>query len=194
MQETQVRSLGGEDPWGRKWQPTPIFLPGKSHGQRSLAGYSPWGLKESDTTEHAHTPMLKSQYNDFLLDRLVVNSLILGCGLRECVLSASVLVWRSFLGSLLRAEFNWGRKLEHSERGERRDGKDKGVALTRCRHRQWVLDMGHFSGYCFTASRASKVYPWTLRKTTKQWMDHLLESVWPQLSLRLEASCVNACV
>ena len=32
--------------WGRKWQPTPTFLPGKSHGQRSLAGYSPWGHKE----------------------------------------------------------------------------------------------------------------------------------------------------
>ena len=39
-------------PWGRKWQPTLVFLPGKSHGQRSLAGHSPWGLKESDTTEH----------------------------------------------------------------------------------------------------------------------------------------------
>ena len=38
-------------PWRRKWQPTPVFLPGKSHGQRSLAGYCPWGHKESDTTE-----------------------------------------------------------------------------------------------------------------------------------------------
>ena len=38
-------------PWRRKWQPTPVFLPGDSHGQRSLAGYSPWGYKESDTTE-----------------------------------------------------------------------------------------------------------------------------------------------
>ena len=37
--------------WRRKWQPTPVFLPGESHGQRSLAGYSPWGHKESDTTE-----------------------------------------------------------------------------------------------------------------------------------------------
>ena len=37
-------------PWNRKWQPTPVFLPGKSHGQRSLAGYSPWGRKESNTT------------------------------------------------------------------------------------------------------------------------------------------------
>ena len=35
----------------RKWQPTPVFLPGESHGQRSLVGYKPWGRKESDTTE-----------------------------------------------------------------------------------------------------------------------------------------------
>ena len=37
--------------WRRKWQPTPVFLPGEFHGQRSLASYSPWGFKESDTTE-----------------------------------------------------------------------------------------------------------------------------------------------
>ena len=37
-------------PWRRKWQPTPVFLPGESHGQRSLMGYSPWGHKESETT------------------------------------------------------------------------------------------------------------------------------------------------
>ena len=36
-------------PWRRKWQPTPVFLPGKFHGQRSLAGYNWWGCK-SDTT------------------------------------------------------------------------------------------------------------------------------------------------
>ena len=41
-------------PWRRKWQPTPVFLPGKSHGWRSLAGYGPWGHKESDTTERVH--------------------------------------------------------------------------------------------------------------------------------------------
>ena len=39
-------------PWSRKWEPTPGFLPGKSHGQRSLVGYSPWGCKELDMTEH----------------------------------------------------------------------------------------------------------------------------------------------
>ena len=38
-------------PWRRAWQPTPVFLPGESHGHRSLAGYSPQGHKESDTTE-----------------------------------------------------------------------------------------------------------------------------------------------
>ena len=38
-------------PWRRKWQPTPVFLPEKSHGQRSLADYSPWGHKELDRTE-----------------------------------------------------------------------------------------------------------------------------------------------
>ena len=38
-------------PWRRAWQPTPVFLPGESHGQRSLVGYNPWGHKESDTTE-----------------------------------------------------------------------------------------------------------------------------------------------
>ena len=41
-------------PWRRKWQTTPVFLPGESHGQRSRAGYSPRGCKESDMTEWLH--------------------------------------------------------------------------------------------------------------------------------------------
>ena len=45
----------GRIPWRRKWQPPPVFLPGKSHRERSLVGCGPWGRKESDTTEHAHT-------------------------------------------------------------------------------------------------------------------------------------------
>ena len=44
-----------ETPWRRKWQPTPVFLPGKFHGQRNVAGYSRWGGKESATTEHIST-------------------------------------------------------------------------------------------------------------------------------------------
>ena len=41
VQETHVPSLGRKIPWRRVWQPSPVFLPGESHGQRSLAGYSP---------------------------------------------------------------------------------------------------------------------------------------------------------
>ena len=41
----------GKVPRRRQWQPTLVFLPGKSHGQRSLMGYSPWGCKELATTE-----------------------------------------------------------------------------------------------------------------------------------------------
>ena len=57
MQETQVRFLGLEDPL-EKWQPTPVFLPRKSHGQRSLAGYGPWGHKRvgHDLATKQHQP------------------------------------------------------------------------------------------------------------------------------------------
>ena len=41
--------------WSRKWQPTPVLLPGKVYGQRSVAGYSPWGRKEPDATEQMST-------------------------------------------------------------------------------------------------------------------------------------------
>ena len=61
----------GFDPWVRKkswrkkWQPTPVFLPGKFHGQRSLVGYSPWSHKELDLTEglntHTHTHIIRTK-------------------------------------------------------------------------------------------------------------------------------------
>ena len=53
MQERWVKLLGwvGKIPWRRNWQPTPVFLPEESHGQRSLVGYSPWGDKRLDMTE-----------------------------------------------------------------------------------------------------------------------------------------------
>ena len=51
MWETWVQSLGWEDLLEKGWQPTPVFLPGKSHGQRNLVGYSPWGRSQSDMTE-----------------------------------------------------------------------------------------------------------------------------------------------
>ena len=48
-------------PWRRKWQLTPVFLPGKSHGQRSLVGYSPWGQKESHGVENTHIHILRAE-------------------------------------------------------------------------------------------------------------------------------------
>ena len=59
MQEMHMRH--GFEPWvekiawRRKWQPTPVFLPGKSHGQRSLAGYSPWGHRVRHDRTHTQT-------------------------------------------------------------------------------------------------------------------------------------------
>ena len=49
--ETRVRSLGWEDPLEKEMAPTPVFLPGESHGGRSLVGYSPQGCEELDMTE-----------------------------------------------------------------------------------------------------------------------------------------------
>ena len=49
--------------WRRKWQPTPVLLPGKSHGERSMVGYSPkWGRKESESD---FTYLLKGQIEGF---------------------------------------------------------------------------------------------------------------------------------
>ena len=65
MQETQLQSLGREISWRRKWQPTPVFLPGKSHRWRRLVSCSPWGRKESDMTEWLHfTSLLHTPMNE----------------------------------------------------------------------------------------------------------------------------------
>ena len=51
-------------PWRRKWQPAPVFLPGKSHRQRSLVGHSLWDHKESDMTEHARMQNVERRAHD----------------------------------------------------------------------------------------------------------------------------------
>ena len=50
--------------WRRKWQPTPVFLPGESQGQRSLASYNPWGRKESYTTERLTFSLSLNSYRN----------------------------------------------------------------------------------------------------------------------------------
>ena len=72
--ETWVLFLGQEDPWRRERLPTPVFLPGESHGQRSLVGCRAWGCKELDVTEQlgmhrliiVHILMTVSQGSEWL--------------------------------------------------------------------------------------------------------------------------------
>ena len=80
VQETQVQSLGQEDPMEKGMATHSVFLPGKLHGQRSLVGYSPWGHKELDMTEqltfsffHFHTKVcfpfcLKFFFSNFYVE------------------------------------------------------------------------------------------------------------------------------
>ena len=90
----------GKIPWRRQWQPTPVFLPGKFHGQRCLVDCSPWSHKESDTTEcaharvrththtHTHTHTEQAFYQHFkvyLNCILVVWHVVHGSVLRKCL-------------------------------------------------------------------------------------------------------------
>ena len=59
MQENGFDPWLGKIPWRRKWQPIPVFLTGKSHGQRSLAGYSPWSHRVRQDWVSMHTRSLK---------------------------------------------------------------------------------------------------------------------------------------
>ena len=58
----EFSSRVGKIPGRRKWQPTSVFLPGKSHGQRSLAGYNPWGLRVRCNCAHTHLAFRHSAY------------------------------------------------------------------------------------------------------------------------------------
>ena len=80
VQETWVRSPGWEDPL-EKWQPTPVSLPRKSHGQKSLVGCSPWGHKGSGTTERLTLTYL---LNSFRSMRLKCKSYLLASEDRKC--------------------------------------------------------------------------------------------------------------
>ena len=57
-------------PWRKKWQPTPVFLPGKFHGQRSLVGYRPQGCKESDANERLNYHNSLTKFMKLILSKL----------------------------------------------------------------------------------------------------------------------------
>ena len=61
-----ITSLVRKIPWRGEWQPTPVFLPGESHGQRNLMGYSPQGHKEPDMTERVCTHIISLSHIPFV--------------------------------------------------------------------------------------------------------------------------------
>ena len=68
--------------WRRKWQPTPVFFPGESHGQRSLAGYSPWGHRVgyNQVTMQAHNALSQVSFrNSLLIFQLTYRSICCSC-------------------------------------------------------------------------------------------------------------------
>ena len=92
VQEAWVRSLGREDSWRRKWQPTPVFLPKEFHGQRSLEGH-----KKSDTTERLTNVLIKAVFCIFTKWILLSKAIML------CILSSQVLLsWDTQLSLWIR--------------------------------------------------------------------------------------------
>ena len=103
----------GKISWRRKWQPTPVFLPGKSHGRRSLLGYSSWGRKELDTTEqlhfHFHTVKVFSivseavdiflEFSCFFYDPMDAGSLISGS---SAFSKSNLYIWKFLVHILLK--------------------------------------------------------------------------------------------
>ena len=86
MLEAWVRFLGWKIPWRRKWQLTPVFWPGKSHGQRSLAGYCPWGCKGFNYNyKNKGPPLLKGCSLNYRLDSLPLICHLNLCNVRVCV-------------------------------------------------------------------------------------------------------------
>ena len=83
----------GRFPWGREWQPTPVFLPGESHGQRSLVGCSPWGRKELDTTEATESPWTARTSKQSILKEISP-----GCSLEGLMLKLKL----QYFGHLMR--------------------------------------------------------------------------------------------
>ena len=86
MQETQVQSLGQEDPLDGAWQPSPVFLPGEFHGQRNLVGYGPCSCKESDTAEVTEQPLTYI----YLYGGNTVDGVLLPTSFQLCILWCQV--------------------------------------------------------------------------------------------------------
>ena len=88
--------------WRRQWQPTPVLLPGKSHGWRSLVGCSPWGHTESDTTEatwqQRHRRLLRVPWTARRSNQSILEEINPGCSLEGLMLKLKL----QYFGHLMR--------------------------------------------------------------------------------------------
>ena len=107
-----------------QWQPTPVLLPGKSHGRRSLVGCSPWGRTESDTTERLssscpHIQVSGVDYSSRILDIIGYSDVILEPDKRTLVVSwmICVLFWIGILYAFLPCSFRTCIILRSSKQG-----------------------------------------------------------------------------
>ena len=89
--------LSGKIPWRRKWQNTPVFQPGKFHGQRNLGGYSPWGQTESNMTEHAFMHYIIIFYSGTIFKLYKLHMCILKLyALYKCILTVQVVTFSCY--------------------------------------------------------------------------------------------------
>ena len=137
MQETQktrVQSLGWKDPLEKEMISTPVFLPGKSHGQRSLAGYSLWGRKDLDTTEHAgmHAQILEPLLQRTLGQSIGITSILSLCCFTTCY----------FISTASSARFLWPR----ANFGLLGNGQSLPLLVLTCAasHCCWILQYASF--------------------------------------------------
>ena len=91
----------GKIPWRRDWQPTPVFLPRESHGQRSLVGYSPQGHKELDTTEQLHFHLHSIVYKYLIFIHSSVDG-HLGCFRIVAIINSATVNTGVYISFLLR--------------------------------------------------------------------------------------------
>ena len=103
--EEKFGRKGLKHQWRRKLQPTPLFLPGKFHGQRSLEGYRPWVHKESDTTQRlsTHIPSNLEKLEKKVAQSCLTVSNPMDCSLPGSsvlgILQARILEWVAMLSS-----------------------------------------------------------------------------------------------
>ena len=116
-------------PWNRKWQPSPVFLPGKSHGWRSLAGYSPWGHKR--VKHDLATKQQRLLYLFFFVclflrkDRSALDAFVGMLKLQKTILKINIILKWKHSSDIMRSGRVWSRlESDHNKQSSQKDPND----------------------------------------------------------------------